>query len=139
MCSYGSIIAASDEEHGFGEDDDGSFVPLSGSSSSSSSFASDNEEDDFEVSSDDDESDEMDSEPSNTKIEAATVIGRFFFLAFVYVTQSPDMFAAANPAQYIKKNVPKEQQMQLLNILTESSEKLSAFSGMWFIATHKTY
>ena len=128
MCSYGSIIAASDEEHGFGEDDDGSFVPLSGSSSSSS-FASDNEEDDFEVSSDDDESDEMDSEPSNTKIEAATVIGRFFFLAFVYVTQSLDMFAAANPAQYIKKNVPKEQQMQLLNILTESSERLSGFAG----------
>ena len=138
MCSYGSIIAASDEEHAFGEEDDGSFVPLS-DSSSSSSFASDNEEDDFEVSSDDDDSDEMDSEPSNTKIEAATVIGRFFFLAFVYVTQSSDMFAAANPAQYIKKNVPKEQQMQLLNILTESSEKLSAFSGTWFIATHKTY
>ena len=79
MCSYGSIIAASDEEHVFGEED-GSFVPLSGSSSSSSSFASDDEEEDeFGVSSDD-ESEAMDSEPTDTKIKPSTVIGTFFFL-----------------------------------------------------------
>lgn len=43
---------------------------------------------------------------------------------------SADMFLASNPAQYIKKNVPKEQQMVLLNLLTECSDKVSSFPGM---------
>ena len=40
------------------------------------------------------------------------------------------MFAAANPAAHIKKNVPKEQQMQLLDLLTECTDKVRSYPGM---------
>jgi len=39
------------------------------------------------------------------------------------------MFAASNPAQFIKKNAPKELQMQLLDLLTELTKKVNSFPG----------
>ena len=77
-CSYGSIIAVSEDDQPFNEEeDDGSFVLPTPSSSSSSSYVSEDDEEEFAVSSD--EADEMESEVSHGSIDPSTVIGELFF------------------------------------------------------------